>query len=67
MERGRRYGTDLFVEEGAYTTLAAAVSMLVVLSLLFVIASGIWSASRSGDVQVAADTTALAGATFVAS
>lgn len=67
MERGRRYGTDLFVEEGAYTTLAAAVSMLVVLSLLFVIASGIWSASRSGDVQVAADTTALAGANVVAS
>ena len=67
MTRGRRYGTDLFLEEDGYTTLAAAVSMLVVLSLLFVIASGIWSMSRSGDVQVAADTTALAGANVVSS
>lgn len=65
--RGLRGGIDLFIEEGAYTSLAAAVSILVVLSLLFAIASGIWSMSRSGDVQVAADTTALAGANVVSS
>ena len=65
--RGLSGGIELFVEEGAYTSLAAAVSILVILSLLFAIASGIWSMSRSGDVQVAADATALAGANVVSS
>lgn len=67
MRRGRRGGIDLFLEEGAYTTLAAAVSILVVVSLLFAIASGIWSMARAGDAQVAADATALAGANVVSS
>ena len=36
MRRGLKFGIELFVdEEGAYTTLASAVSMLVVLTLLF--------------------------------
>lgn len=64
---GSSGGIDLFIEEGAYTSLAAAVSILVMLSLLFAIASGVWSMSRSGDVQVAADATALAGANVVSS
>ena len=66
-KHGSRGGIDLFIEEGAYTSLAAAVSILVTLSLLFAIASGIWSMSRSGDVQVSADATALAGANVVSS
>ena len=67
MERGRSAGIDLFLEDGAYTTLTSAVSILVILSLLFAIASGIWSMSRAGDTQVAADVTALAGANVVSS
>lgn len=67
MKRGRASGIDLFLEDGAYTTLAAAVSILVILSLLFAIASGIWSMSRAGDTQVSADATALAGANVVSS
>lgn len=67
MRRGRRIGIDLFLEEGAYTTLASAVSILVILSLLFAIASGVWSMSRAGDTQVAADATALSGANVVSS
>lgn len=67
MRRGRRAGIDLFLEDGGYTTLASAVSILVVLSLLFAIAGGIWSLSRAGDTQVAADVTALAGANVVSS
>lgn len=66
-KHGSRGGIDLFIEEGAYTSLAAAVSILVTLSLLFAVASGIWSMSRSGDVQVSADATALAGANVVSS
>lgn len=67
MKRGRASGIDLFLEEGAYTTLAAAVSILVILALLFAIASGIWSMSRAGDTQVTADAASLAGANVVSS
>lgn len=81
MGTGRRYGIDgrpgltgrcclgigLFLEEGAYTTLASAVAMLMVLSLLFSASAAVWVSSRSGDVQVAADATALAGSNAVAS
>lgn len=59
---------DLFIaEDGAYTTVASAVSILVVLSLAFSVASATWALSRAGDVQVAADVTALAGSNTVAS
>lgn len=62
-----RMGIDLFLEDGAYTTLASAVAILVVLTLLFSSATAVWSMSRAGDTQVAADATALAGANVVAS
>lgn len=72
--RGRRnvkpprgLGVELFIEDGAYTTLAAAVSILLVVSLLFSSASAVWSMSRSGDTQYAADATAMAGANVVSS
>lgn len=65
--RASRLGVDAFVEEGAYTTLAAAVSILMVIALLFSSASAIWSASRAGDTQSAADATAMAGANVVSS
>ena len=61
------WGIDLFIEEGAYTTVASAVAMLMVLALLFSATLAVWSAGRSGDVQANADTTALAGANVVSS
>lgn len=65
--RIRRLGVDCFVEDGAYTTLAAAVSILLVMALLFSSTSAIWSMSRAGDTQPAADATAMAGANVVSS
>ena len=62
-----RAGIDLFIEDGAYTTLSSAVVILVVLTLLFSSAAAIWSVSRAGDTQAAADSGALAGANVVAS
>ena len=62
-----RAGIDLFIEDGAYTTLSSAVVILVVLTLLFSLAAAIWSMSRAGDTQAAADSGALAGANVVAS
>lgn len=59
---------DLFVtEEGAYTTVASAVAMLVVLALLFSAVSAVWSLSRSAGVQAVADSAALAGSNVVSS
>lgn len=59
---------DLFVtEEGAYTTVASAVAILVVLALLFSAVSAVWSLSRSADVQAVADGAALAGSNVVSS
>lgn len=63
----KRWGIDLFIEDGAYTTLAAAVTILVVLALLFTSVTAVWSMARAGDVQVGADTAALAGANVVSS
>lgn len=62
-----RAGIDQFIEDGAYTTLSSAVVILVVLTLLFSSAAAIWSMSRAGDTQAAADSGALAGANVVAS
>lgn len=62
-----RAGIDLFIEDGAYTTLSSAVVILVVLTLLFSSSAAIWSMSRAGDTQAAADSGALAGANVVAS
>lgn len=63
----RGMGIELFIEDGAYTTLAAAVSILVVLTLLFSSATAVWTLGRSGDVQDSADATALAGSNAIAS
>ena len=62
-----RLGIDLFLEEGAYTTLASAVAMLMLLALLFSASAAVWTSARSSDIQVAADATALAGSNVVAS
>lgn len=62
-----RSGIDLFLENGAYTTLASATAMLMVLALLFSASLAVWTSSRASDVQVAADATALAGSNVVAS
>ena len=62
-----RAGIDLFIEDGAYTTLSSAVVILVVLTLLFSSTAAIWSMSCAGDTQVAADSGALAGANVVSS
>lgn len=62
-----RAGIDLFIEDGAYTTLSSAVVVLVVLTLLFSSTAAIWSMSRAGDTQAAADSGALAGANVVSS
>lgn len=62
-----RAGIDLFIEDGAYTTLSSAVVILVVLTLLFSSTAAIWSMSRAGDTQAAVDSGALAGANVVAS
>ena len=62
-----RAGVDLFIEDGAYTTLSSAVVILVMLTLLFSSTAAIWSMSRAGDTQVAADSGALAGANVVSS
>ena len=62
-----RWGIDMFLEDGAYTTVASAVAMLMVLALLFSASLAVWSAGRSGDVQARADATALAGANVVSS
>ena len=59
-----RAGIDLFIEDGAYTTLSSAVVILVVLTLLFSSTAAIWSMSRAGDTQVAADSGALAAPTW---
>ena len=62
-----RLGIDLFLERGAYTTVASAVAMLVTLTLVFSSATAVWSMSRAGDVQTVADSAALAGANVVSS
>ena len=62
-----RAGIDLIIEDGAYTTLSSAVVILVVLTLLLSSTAAIWSISRAGDTQVAADSGALAGANVVSS
>lgn len=65
--RSARWGIDLFIEDGAYTTLAAAVTILVVLVLTFSSVTAVWSMARAGDVQVSADSAALAGANVISS
>lgn len=63
----RRWGIDLFIEDGAYTTVGSAVAILMVLALLLSASLAVWTSSRTSDVQLSADATALAGANVVAS
>lgn len=62
-----RWGIDLFIENGAYTSVTAAVTILVVLTLLFSSVTAVWSLARAADVQASADITAMAGANVVSS
>ncbi|MGI6216160.1 MAG: hypothetical protein ACOYIK_00965 [Coriobacteriales bacterium] len=58
---------DPFVEDdGGFTTLAVAVSLLLVLALLFSAVQVEWVESRSPDIQFAADAGALAASNVVA-
>lgn len=54
-------------DEGGFTTVAVAVSLLLSLTLVFSAASAGWVASRSSEVQRVADAAALAGQNAVAS
>ena len=45
---GKRVGMDLFIEDGAYTTVASACAMLVVLFLLFSSSLAIWRRISGG-------------------
>lgn len=68
MKHGFGPGVELFIrEDGAYTTVAAAVSVLVVLTLVFSSVNALWTLGRSADIQVAADAAALSGGNAVAS
>ena len=62
-----RWGIDLFIEDGAYTTVGSAVAILMVLALLLSASLAVWTSSRASDVQPSADATALAGANVVSS
>lgn len=64
---GVRFGVGMFVEDGAYTTLASAVAVLVALTLTFSSVTAVWTASRSQDIQVVADSASMAGSNVVAS
>lgn len=73
MERGRRCGRESMhagigwfaADEGGYTTVAVAVTLLVSISLVFCLAASEWTLSRSTDVQPVADAAALAGSNVV--
>ncbi|MBQ9059054.1 MAG: hypothetical protein IJ125_07710 [Atopobiaceae bacterium] len=58
---------SIFVDEEGYTTVAVALALLLSLSLCFGLANSAWMQNRSADVQVVADSCALAGADVVSS
>lgn len=60
-------GIGMFCDEGGSTTIAAAVAVLVALTLVFGLANVQWTASRGADVQAVADAGALAGMNAVSS
>ncbi len=63
-----RHGIGWFVgDEGGYTTVAIAVSLLVSISLVFGVATTEWMLARSADVQAVADATSIAGSNVVSS
>lgn len=60
-------GLGTFVrEDGGYTSVSVAVSLLVCLSLVMSLATVSWTQNRAADVQAVADSGALAGANVVA-
>ena len=64
----REMGVSMFVnDEGGYTSVATALSLLVSVSLVFTVASVQWTISRAADVQPTADACAMAGQNTVAS
>ena len=69
-ERGSRLAPSVgaFIDdEGGYTTVAMALSLLASVSLVFALALGQWTMARAADVQEVADAAALAGAGAVSS
>lgn len=61
-------GMSLFVrDDGGYTSLAVAISLLLSLSLTFSLTAGTWLQNRSADIQSVADASALAGVNVVGS
>ena len=69
-DRGQRgFGptVGIFVDdEGGYTTVAVALSLLLSLTLVFSVASAEWALARSAEVQEVADAAAMAGSNCVA-
>lgn len=66
--RALELGIGTFVDdEGGYTSIAVAVSLLVSISLVLSLASVAWVQNRSADVQPVADAAALSGANVVSS
>lgn len=61
-----RLGMDAFVkDDGGFTSLSAALAILVSLALIFALSNAAWLSVRSADVQAVADAGALAGANAV--
>lgn len=63
---GTRHLCAFVDDEGAYTSVATAVALLVSVSLVFSVAAVQWTVSRSADVQPVADACAMAGQNVVA-
>ena len=72
---GRRFGDDgeaisplsTFIDdEGGYTTVAMALSLLLSITLVLFAGRVQWSLSRAAEVQEIADASAMAGANVVA-
>lgn len=67
LDRRSYFGISLFLrEEGGFTTVSVAVSLLVSLCLVFGAAAAGWVMARSNEAQVVADATAMAGSNVVA-
>lgn len=61
-------GLDIFInEQGGYTSVAVALSLLLSITMTFSLATGMWIQNRAADVQAVADASALAGANVVGS
>lgn len=62
------WGLNAFIkEEGGYTSITVAISLLLSLTLCFSLVSATWVQNRSADIQSVADAAALSGQTVVSS